>query len=124
MGFVSVEEVLPHVAVSIKKVLADTTTFTALETECAKIIRDKTGQPIPENGAARPDSADWVVLPAAWIIQYMASNQTSGNNAESEARHKNQYTEAIKILDAHPLRQEKSPGVKTPRKGCIEGMYE
>ncbi len=124
MPFVSFEEVSPHVAGGVKIILADPTTFAALEMECAKIIRDKTGQAIPATIADRGDSADWVILPAAWIIQYVASNHLSKTSPELEARFKTQYGEAIRILESHPLRQEKAGGGKFSRNGCIEGMYE
>lgn len=123
MPFVAYEEISKKIAVSIAKVLADETLFAAIEKDASVIIRDRTGQAIPETVEARDPSLDWVVLASAWIIQYIASNHVTGQSDAAEARVKNQYAEALKILDAHPYRQDKAVTNAKPAFGCMEGLY-
>lgn len=125
MPLVDFDEVKSHIAPSIVKVLEDPGAFQAAELEAAKIIRDRTGLSIPESPNERASSADWVVLPAAWIIQYIASSQVVGKSDTLDRKVREQFKDATDILADHPLKAVAADGsAKFTAFGCIEGMYE
>lgn len=124
MPLVALEEIETMIFSAIAKSLREAGKFAAIEAEAAKIIRDMTGLAIPESVSERPQSADWVIAPSAWIIQWMASHGVTDSEF-LERRFETQYKDALKILKAHPLQELTDTGaVKTARSGIIEGLYE
>lgn len=123
MQLVTLEEIKPHIRKSIAAVLADPALFAAIEAECAKIIRDRTGMTLPETPNDRSSSADWVILPMAWLMQAIAANQVISQNEKFEDYVRNQYNDAMKIIDKHAF-QAKTATTISARCGYIEGMYE
>lgn len=124
MGFVTLEEIAPLISVGVLKALtADSAKFETAESQAAIIIRDITGLAIPDD--ERPATADWVVTPAAWIIQFLAANLVTGASPELERRYESQWRGAHKILENHPLEKRGDSGDKTyALSGTIGGMYE
>lgn len=124
MGFVAIEEVETEISNVCLIALRKDGAFAAVEKKAAILIRDRTGQAIPESPASRPESADWVVLPAAWIIQYIISGRTDNISPETAKSIRDKYTDALKILDAHPAQATNSDGSQQfSTLGEIEGVY-
>ncbi len=124
MGLVAIEEVETEITPSCLTALRKDGVFAAVEKKAAILIRDRTGLAIPESPNDRAESADWSVLASAWIIQYIVSAQVSNLNPELSKAIRDKYTDALKILDAHPAEQKKSDGSQQiVTLGEIEGMY-
>lgn len=124
MGFVSIEEVEPLMHPTIVKALRQDGKFTAAEQEAAIIVRDITGLAIPATPAERPETADWVRQPMAWIIQYINVHVITDKTGDIERRFEAQYKEAKKLLENHPLQQVENGEKKYTMRGEIGGMYE
>lgn len=89
----------PTIALALAKTVSGDTVFNHLEPEAAILIRDMTGIAIPDD---TDDTPDWLHLPAAYIIQYLAAPQISELTDTTRAAIEKAYLNAISILDRHP----------------------
>lgn len=114
-------EVRPLLPVSVHGILDQAGTFDALEKEAAKMIRNKSGIDLPADPAQRLATMDWVLLPMAWLIGFLASQQVSSLTDESRAHFRALYDDAQEML---ATRHASSDDGTASRFGTIQDLWE
>ncbi len=118
---VTLTEVQPIIGLENKKML-DIVGFDTLELEAAKIIRDRTGIVLPDSAASRPADLDWVITPAAWIIQWLTTPRLPIVTEESRRLWQRQYDDALAMLRLHVVTPTTSTGAA--HIGIIDGLED
>jgi hypothetical protein len=96
MPFVELSQVENLINENIKKKLqAAPAVFAQIENEAAIIIRDTLNIEIPEDAA---DADDFVVVPAAYIINKLCSNMINSQSEESMRDINKNYELALEML--------------------------
>lgn len=96
MPLVTFDEVKPFIQSGLHATLQNNMYFQTYEDAAAIIIRDRTGIEIPDDAE---DAPDWVITPAAWIIQKLASARMPSKSDEFTKALETNYGIAMKILD-------------------------
>ena len=93
-------------------------TFDSIEQDAARHCASVAGITLPTG--PRPSTLDWIVLPMAWVIQYMAAPAVALTVSSDDAtmRHiERQYNHAQAILRApHPA--------TSPTNNVVTGTFE
>ena len=131
MPYVELSDIKPFISSSmynaLDTVLTGTTKyFTPIEEEAAKLIRDKTGRDIP---ATTADAPDWIIVPAAYIIQKLAKRLLTEISLEYNQQIDADYELALKMLAEHPNLdsdgyEEEPEDKSTSYTGPITGVVE
>lgn len=99
MPFVTLAEIssklLPNVYAKLAESIDD---FNRIERDAAEVISDLSGLAIPTNVN---DAPEWVVTPAAWIINYLVLSSTSGISEEGRKLAETNFLEARNICKNH-----------------------
>ena len=117
MPFATLDKVKPLIPESVATVLSRNDLFTTLEAEAAKLVRDLTGEEIPESAN---DAPDWVLTPMAWIITKLTLPKLSNYPPEFAQGIASDYKAALSILSEHHKAEvDKSTG--SAQVGAIDG---
>lgn len=95
MRFVEYTTIERHIPMSFRQKVSASGVFAALEEAAAIIIRDTTGIAFPSSTSNTPD---WIILPAAHIIAYLAVNEFASVDEVTLKYIDTNYTRALKTL--------------------------
>lgn len=99
MPFVTLAEIrsklLPNVTAKLEESNDD---FIRIERDAAEMISELSGLAIP---TSVNDAPEWVVTPAAWIINYLVLSSTSGISEEGRKLAETNFLEARNICKNH-----------------------
>lgn len=105
--FAKIENFLPS---TVRSTLLDGGRFADIAHQTALLIEEKTGLatdgPMPE----------WALLPAAWIIGYIAAERFGNMSAELLDRTRTNYNNAIRLLET-----KRTNTVRNARRGQFGG---
>lgn len=119
MPFVTLADIKTKLLPSVIKVLeASDDDFIRLERDAAEIIAELSGLAIP---ASVNDAPEWVVTPAAWIINYLVLSTVSGISEDARKLAETNFLEARNICKNH--RDNPTLQIRT-RVFDIEGGYQ
>lgn len=105
MAFVTIDDIKPYILPSIYNTLnkaiskdeeTESTNFDLIEPQAAILITELSGV------SEEDTSLDWIIIPAAWVIQKLASNIATEISADASIRIEGNYQEALKRLQSHP----------------------
>jgi hypothetical protein len=115
---VQLTEIKRFVPDAIYAYLEQDNNFDDVASQALEIIRDETGIEIVDE---RPVELNWLVVPFAFIVEYLTSDKLGNPTPESIARLNDKYENAFKFLVNHKIK-----AVRDGSRSCvgrIAGLY-
>lgn len=81
---------------------SEATVFDQIKPQVLQVIQTATG--IDTSVDTRTEAQNWIVLPFAWLVEYIAGDMISGLSPEGENRRTSKYKSAMSELAKHVVK--------------------